>query len=52
MKHIFHTFSSSITNCNNVCLGAEGSKIELFWGGFETIKIKYRLNNSTFRYGN
>ena len=32
--------------------GAEGSKIELFWGGFGIIKIKYRLNNSTFRYGN
>ena len=27
--------------------GAKGSEIELFWGGFGTIKIKYRLDNST-----
>ena len=32
--------------------GAKRRKIELFWGGFGIIKIKYRLNNSTFRYGN
>jgi len=32
--------------------GAKRSEVELFWGGFGTIKIKYRLNNSTFRYGN
>ena len=35
----------------NFC-GAKSSKIELFWGGFGIIKIKYRLNKSTFRYGN
>ena len=33
-------------------LGAEGSEVELFWGGFRIIRIKYRLNNSTFRCGN
>ena len=32
--------------------GVKGSEIELFWGGFGIIKIKYRLNNSTFRYEN
>ena len=32
--------------------GIKGSEIELFWGGFGIIKIKYRLNNSTFRYEN
>jgi len=38
--------------CNCECRGAHRSEVTLFWGGFGTIKIKYRLNNSTFRYGN
>tara|TARA_B110000037_G_scaffold143139_1_gene161918 strand:- start:380 stop:538 length:159 start_codon:yes stop_codon:yes gene_type:complete len=31
-------------------LGVNGSEVTLFWGGFGIIKIKYRLNNPTFRY--
>ena len=30
--------------------GDHRSEVTLFWGGFGIIKIKYRLNNPTFRY--